>query len=335
MGARAGPVDGHGVVLQRGHGQVAQQEAAVGVGGGAQAARALGDGGEDGGAGRSGLVEQFLGAVGAQPLLQSAQVVGVGADGGQGDLVGAPGVLHGQAVDLGRAGPALGGAQDDHGPAGAVGGAVLAGGALEGGDAVQRGVHRVGHGTVDGGRVVAGDMDRVVAVTAQEVVQLGLGQPGEHRGIGDLVAVEVQDRQDRSVVDGVEELVGVPGGRQRSRLRLAVADDAGDHQAGVVEGGAVGVRERVAQFAALVDGAGRLGGDVAGHTAGEGELLEQPGHARRVPGDVRIGLGVGAFQPGVGQHGGPAVTGAPDAEGVQVACLDHPVEVGVDQVEAG
>ncbi len=335
MHARAGLLDGHGVLLQRGQGQLAQEEAAVGEGGGAEAAVPLGDGGEDGGPRGPGVVEQLLGAVGAQPLLQLRQVLGVGAHGGQGHLVGAPGVLHGQPVDLGGAGPALGGAQDDHGPAGAAGGALLAGGALDRGDAVEGGVQGAGGRAVDGGGFVAGDVDGVVAVAAQEVVQLGLGETGEHRRIGDLVAVEVQDRQHGAVVHRVEELVGVPGRRQRPGLRLAVADHAGDHQVRVVEGGAVGVRERVAEFAALVDGARRLRCHVARYAAGERELLEEAGHAGRVPGDVRVGLGVRALQPRIGQDGGAAVAGAPHAQGVEVARLDHAVEVGVDQVEAG
>lgn len=335
MHARAGRVDGHGVLLQGGQGQVAQEEAAVGEGGGAEAAVPLGNGGEDGGPRGPGVVEQFLGAVGAQPLLQLRQVLRIGAYGGQGHLVGAPGVLHGQSVDLGGAGPALGGAQDDHGPAGAAGGALLAGGPLDRGDAVEGGVHGAGRRAVDGGGFVAGDVDRIVSTAAQQFVELGLGEAGEDRRVGDLVAVEVQDRQDGAVVHRVEELVGVPGRRQRAGLRLSVADHAGDRQVRVVEGRAVGVRERVAQFAALVDGARRLGCDVARYAAGERELLEEQGHAGRVPGDVRIGLGVRALQPRVGQDGGTAVAGAPDTQGVEVTRLDHPVEVGVDQVEAG
>ncbi|GAA3355420.1 hypothetical protein GCM10017744_017880 [Streptomyces antimycoticus] len=74
---------------------------------------------------------------------------------------------------------------------------------------------------------------------------------------------------------------------------------------------------------------------MAGHPAGEGELPEEPGHARRVPADVRIDLGVAAVQPGAGEHRGAAVAGAPDADGVQVAVLDDAVQVGVDEVEAG
>ena len=67
----------------------------------------------------------------------------------------------------------------------------------------------------------------------------------------------------------------MPAGRQRAGLRLAVADDAHHDQVRVVERGAVRVRQRVAELAALVDRARRLRRDVAGHAAGEGELAEQ------------------------------------------------------------
>ncbi len=329
----AGPVDGHGVVREIGQREVAQEPPAVGVRGGAEAGLALGHTGEDLRGGAAFAVEQFLRPVGAQPGFQLPQVLRVVADAGERDLVGAPGVLDGEAVDLLGSGPALGGAQDDHGPGGPFGDAVLACRPLVGVDAVQGGVHGGGEGAVDGGRVVAGDEQRVVPVAAQQPVQFLLGDPGQDRRVGDLVAVEVEDRQDGPVVDRVEELVRVPGRGERPRLRLAVADHAGDEEVRVVEGGAVGVGEGVAEFAALVDGAGGLGCDVAGHAAGEGELLEQPPHARRVAADVRIRVGVAALQPGVGEDGGAAVAGSPDAEGGPAAPLDHPVEVGVDEIE--
>ena len=66
--------------------------------------------------------------------------------------------------------------------------------------------------------------------------------PGQDGGIGDLVAVEVQDRQNRAVGGRIQELVRVPARRQRPGFRLAVADDTGDNQVGIVEGGSVGVR---------------------------------------------------------------------------------------------
>ena len=84
----------------------------------------------------------------------------------------------------------------------------------------------------------------------------------------------------------------MPARQQRAGLRLTVADDADDEQLGVVERGAVGVHERVAEFAALVDRAGRLRRDVARHAAGERELPEELAQAFLVTADVRVDLGV-------------------------------------------
>ena len=94
----------------------------------------------------------------------------------------------------------------------------------------------------------------------------------------------------------------MPAGRQRAGLGLAVADHAGDDQVRIVEGRAVGVRERIAQLAALVDRARRLGRDVAGNAAGKRELREQPLHPLFVLRDVRIHLAVGALEIRVGHQ---------------------------------
>jgi len=85
------------------------------------------------------------------------------------------------------------------------------------------------------------------------VVQLLVADPRQHRRIGDLVAVEVKDWQDHAVGRRVQKLVGVPARRERPGLRLAVADDAGDDQVRVVEGGPVGMRYRISELAALVN----------------------------------------------------------------------------------
>ena len=87
---------------------------------------------------------------------------------------------------------------------------------------------------------------------------------GQHGRVGDLVAVQVQDGQHRTVGGGVEELVRMPAGSQWPGFGLAVADDAGDHQIWIVERRAVGVHQGVAEFAALMDGARSLGSHVAG-----------------------------------------------------------------------
>ena len=177
--------------------------------------------------------------------------------------------------------------------------------------AAMRAVHRAGVGALD--------EDRPVAVPLEEGRQLLRGDPGEDRGVGDLVAVQVQDRQHRPVAHRIEELVGVPARGERSGLGLAVADDAADHQIRVVERGAVGVRQRVAELAALVDRPRRLRRDVARDAARERELAEEPAHALDVLTDLGVDLGVGPLEVGVGDDRRAAVARAGDVERLEVA----------------
>jgi Pyruvate/2-oxoacid:ferredoxin oxidoreductase gamma subunit len=169
------------------------------------------------------------------------------------NLVGAPMALGLLPVDLRRTGPALGRAQDDHRPARPPRYAAPPRLALDRRDLVQHRVERIGHQSVHLLRLLPLDKVRPVPEAEEEAFQVVAGDTRQDRRVGDLVAVEVEDRQDDAVGDGVQELVRVPGGGQRSGFRLAIADDTGGDEAGVVEDGAVGVCERVAQLAALVD----------------------------------------------------------------------------------
>ena len=144
--------------------------------------------------------------------------------------------------------------------------------------------------------------ERVIPVAAQQTPQLLAADAGQHRGVGDLVAVQVQDGQHRPVGGRIQELVGVPGSGQGPGLRLPVAHHAGHDQVRVVEGRPEGVGQGVAQLPALVDGARGLGRHVAGDPSGKGELLEQPLQPRLVLGDLRIILAVGPFQVRVGHQ---------------------------------
>ena len=95
-------------------------------------------------------------------------------------------------------------------------------------DLLDRRVERRGHGLVHQLRLVALDEVRRPAVAAEQLLQFLVLDAGEDGRVGDLVAVEMQDRQHRAVGGRIEELVGMPGRGQRPGLRLAVADDAGD-----------------------------------------------------------------------------------------------------------
>jgi hypothetical protein len=78
---------------------------------------------------------------------------------------------------------------------------------------------------------------------SEEHLELLVADAGKERRICDLEAVEVQNRQYRAVRDGVDKFVAVPRGGERAGLGLAVADDAGGDQVGVIHHGAEGVCE--------------------------------------------------------------------------------------------
>ena len=59
-------------------------------------------------------------------------------------------------------------------------------------------------------RVVAFDEVHVVAVALEERAHVVVGGAAEHGGVGDLVAVEVEDRQHRAVARRVEEVDALP-----------------------------------------------------------------------------------------------------------------------------
>src|SRR5437867_385036 len=83
-------------------------------------------------------------------------------------------------------------------------------------------------------------------VAAEQLFQFLAGDSRKERRVGNLVAVEMQDRQHRAVGGRIEELVRMPRGGEWPRLRLAVAHDAGRDEIGVVEHGTERMAERVA-----------------------------------------------------------------------------------------
>ena len=233
-------------------------------------------------------------------------------------LVCAPAVLGLLAVDLLRPGPALGSAEDQHRPHRARHHVLLARRTLDLADLVQCLVEGGGEALVNERRVLAveatGHEDRPPAIALEQRGELSLGDAGEHGRVGDLVAVQVQDRQDSAVGLRVQELVRVPARRERACLGFAVAHDAGNQEIRVVEGGTEGVHERVAELTAFVDRPGYLRSHVAGNPARERELPKEPLEPGLVTADARIELAVGPFEVGVGDEGRPAVAGAGDVD---------------------
>jgi len=127
----------------------------------------------------------------------------------------------------------------------------------------------------------------------------------------------------------------MPAGGERTGLGLAIAHDARDQQVGIVKRRAEGVRQRITQLAAFVNGTRRFRSDVAWNAAWEGELFEQLLHSVGVLRHVRINFTIGSFKVGVRDQARPAVARPGDIDNIQVLLLDHAVEMDVNEVQSG
>jgi len=150
----------------------------------------------------------------------------------------------------------------------------------EGGELGYALVHDIG--------IVAFDEVAFVAVAFEERGQFIVGDAGEHGGAGDLVAVQMEDGKHGSVAHRIQEFIRMPTGGAGSGFGLAIAHHAAGEEIGIIEHGAVSMQERVAEFAAFMDGTGCLRGGVAGDAAGKRELLEEALHTLFISRNVRI-----------------------------------------------
>jgi hypothetical protein len=96
---------------------------------------------------------------------------------------------------------------------------------------------------MDDRRVVSGHQMRFVAVAPHQLFQLLIRDAGEQCRVGDLVLVESQDRKHSAVSGWIEELGRVPAARQRTCLRLPIANYAEHHQVRLIEGGTESVQK--------------------------------------------------------------------------------------------
>ncbi len=258
----------------------------------------------------------------------------IGADLGHGNLVRSERSLDGKSIDHFWPGPSLGRPQNDHGPARPLCEAVPARVCLDRADRVQRAIERLGHALVHRFGLVALDDLGSVSVTLEQRDELLCGNAGQHGRPGDLVAVEVEHGQHRSIAHGVEKLVRMPARRERPGLGFAIAYDDRRDQIGVVEDRAKGVRDGIAELTAFVDRTGRFRRRVARDPAWKRELLEEAAYAGLGAGHARIDLAISALQVGLCDDRWPTVPRSADEDHVEIALLDGAVEMRVDEVKS-
>ena len=239
------------------------------------------------------------------------------------------------AVHFLRPRPSFWRSQDDHGPTRTCPVAARTCFLLNLADFVNNAIQRLGHQLMHDGRVIPLDKIRLVAVADEETFQLIPADAGQHCWVGDLVTVQMQDGKHGPVYRRVEELVGMPGGRQRPGFRFSIADHTGDNQVRVVERRPKRVRQRVAQLAPLVNRTRCLRGRVARNASRKGKLFEQTPHSLFVLRHRRIEFAVRALQIRVGHNGRPAVPRTGDEDHAQVMPFDRTVQMDVHEVQAG
>ena len=145
----------------------------------------------------------------------------------------------------------------------------------------------------------------------------------------------MQEGQHRAIVRRIEKLVGMPRSGERPGFRLAIADNAGDDEIGIIEHRPERMAQRIAQLAALVNRARALRRCMAGNSSGKRKLSKELLKPGLVLADVWIDLAIGALEISVGDDGRAAMPGAADVNHVEVVFVDDPVQVHVNEVLPG
>src|SRR5579875_1176830 len=201
------------------------------------------------------------------------------SDIGNRHLVSSPEAFHPVAVQFPGPGPAFGRSQNDHGPGGAPRDSFGSTLFLDCANLIHATLEDGGQLLVNQLRIVAFNGVRRPAVTAEKVIKLLAGNPRQYCRIGDLVTVQVQDGKDRTVPDGVEKFVRVPGCSERPGFRFAVADYDGRDEVGIIKCRSERVRQAVAKLATLMNGSGRLRRAVASNATRKRKLAEKFPHS--------------------------------------------------------
>src|SRR5579862_2947906 len=196
-------------------------------------------------------------------------------------------------------------------------------------------VQRRGHLLMHRHRLVTLDEMNLVAVRGEKLADLGVGFARENSRTGDLVAIEMKDRQHRAITRRVEEVDTLPRAFERCGFRFTIANHACDDEIRIVECRAERMRERVAELAAFVDRSGNMRAGMTGNTSRGRELPKQDAQSFEVLRYLWIDFRVGAFQVGLRDDGWSAVAGTRDINHRRIVLADDAVEMHIDEILPG
>ena len=111
--------------------------------------------------------------------------------------------------------------------------------------------------------------NRIPTQTFEVQTQTFVGFTRQNGRIVDFAAVQVQNRQYRTVVNRIDEDIGEPASRQRTCFRFTVTDNRGGDYVGIIQNGTDCMGQSVTQLAAFMDGTRSFRCGVGCDAAGE------------------------------------------------------------------
>src|SRR5665648_296190 len=93
----------------------------------------------------------------------------------------------------------------------------------------------IGHKLMHLFRLITFHKVRCPTAAIEKLLQFLMLDTGQNSRVANFVAIEMQDRQNRSVGNRVKKLVGMPCCCQGACFRFTVADDTGNNQIRIVE----------------------------------------------------------------------------------------------------
>ena len=182
-------------------------------------------------------------------------------------------------------------------------------------------------------RVIAFYIIWLVAKAFKHSLKVLLFDTGKNCRVGNFVTIEVQNRQNGTITRRIDKFIALPCGCQRAGFCFAITDNTQGQQIRIVKDSAKGMSKRIPQFTTFMDGAGGFRRAMAGHAAGKGKLSEQFLHACPVLRNIGVKFAIAAFHPGIGEQCRGTVPGTGYENGIEVFVFDHPVHVGINQIE--
>src|SRR6516165_8510110 len=169
------------------------------------------------------LTEELLRPVAAHPLLEQPQVSGIFPHLVDWNLMSAPKSFDLLAVDLFRTRPAFRTSQDDERPTRSIHpvaiGAWAARLPLNGMDIIDHLVQNGGHALMHRCRLRSCDHKGLVPVAVKQADELLVLHSSKDSRVGDLIAVEMKNRQYGAIRAWIEKFIAMPGSSQRTGFR--------------------------------------------------------------------------------------------------------------------